>query len=106
MPMSTFNVDTGMEFPAKFGLVGVVALVGMSVALATVFMKAAVTIRAETSWTSLVAFSVIGAVYFLFASPIEDKGFSFGMILLLALLLADYRSSPRMQHIRNPKRAK
>jgi O-antigen ligase len=90
--LSTFNVDTGMELPAKFGLLGVAALVAISGALFVVLKRLAVTIRGEASRAALVAFAMLGAISFVLGSTLEDKGFSFGLILLLALALVDYQA--------------
>jgi hypothetical protein len=91
--VSSFNVDTGMELPAKFGLVGVAALTSICVALFIVLKRMAITIRAEASKAAVIAFAVVGALSFLLGSTLEDKGFSFGMILLLAVALIDYQTS-------------
>lgn len=89
--VTTFNIDTGMEVPAKFGLVGVAALLAIGVALFVVLKKMALTVRARASTAAVSAFATVGAIWLLFGSPLEDKGFSYGMILLLALALADCR---------------
>jgi O-antigen ligase len=90
---NTFTLDTGMVVPAKFGLVGVAALAAICVALVLFLNKTALTSRAKTSWAALVAFAIVGVIGLVLGSPIEDKGFSFGMILILALVLADYQES-------------
>jgi O-antigen ligase len=89
----TFSVDTGMTLPAKFGLVGIAAVVAIFVALLVVLKGTAAAIRAQASRAALVGFVLVGAIWSLLGSPLEDKGFSFGMILLLALALVDYQES-------------
>jgi hypothetical protein len=84
--------------------VGVAALVAFGVALFVALKKMALTIRAEASRAALIGFVVIGAMWFLLGSPLNDKGLSFGVILLLALALADSQDSvpgPRDRRVRN-----
>jgi O-antigen ligase len=90
---NSFTLDTGMVVPAKFGLVGVAALAAIGVALVFFLNKTASTSRAKPSWTALVAFAIVGVIGLVLGSTLEDKGFSFGMILILALVLADYQES-------------
>ncbi len=90
---NTFTLDTGMVVPAKFGLVGVTALIAIGVTLVSFLQKTALTIRTTASWAALVAFATVGAIWLVLGSPFEDKGFTFGMILILALVLADYKAS-------------
>lgn len=78
----TYRLDTAASFPAKFGLVGLALL------LLVVFRYLAVVrgaLARSVPAQALMAFLATVLVWTLLGSPFEDKGFSFGLMFLLAL---------------------
>jgi O-antigen ligase len=90
----SYNLDTPVSVLAKFGLVGaVIVLAWMSVLLR---FALSLIRRARTSWVTLAltGYALLILYAWLFVSPLEDKGFGFALITLLALgLTADHSGS-------------
>jgi O-antigen ligase len=89
-----FNTDTPLSFASKFGVVG------LGILLFVLFVGAGFVrgIYRTSGWSvalvALLMFLSVGVAYSLLAVPMEDKGFSFGLILLVALSLTVSAGSP------------
>jgi O-antigen ligase len=86
---SSFVLDTPVTFPAKFGLLGLVAL---AIIVAKYFsFVLALARRREPSVAQLAlrAYLAVVVALAIFKPPFEDKGLSLGLILLLALALRE-----------------
>lgn len=85
---TSFNIDSPLVFPAKFGLLGVAAMTAIAIGLVAFMAKSKwderLTVPHVASWAYLL---FIGELMFLI-SPFEDKGLSFGLLFLFTLLLA------------------
>ena len=83
---STFTPDTALDFPAKFGIAGL-AVVGFLVLSYGSFLRSALRFNhPRTETLALIAYLAVTLVETLLQNPLEDKGFTFGLILLLALV--------------------
>jgi hypothetical protein len=94
---SGFIVDTPVDFPAKFGLVGLAVVVFLLLGYGR-FMKEAFRFehpRPET--LALAAFAAVVLCDSFLMNPLEDKGCSLGLVVLLALV---FRTSG--VHTRSP----
>jgi O-antigen ligase len=85
-----FSLDTPISFLAKFGLFGLAALAAW-IGFVFAYLRR---IRAPLgavgpARTALIGYFGIVAAYALLVSPLEDKGFGFGLLLLLALSLRE-----------------
>jgi O-antigen ligase len=83
----SLTIDTALSFLAKFGLVGLVIL-GFWALQYVIFIRA--TLRASgfgVAGTALAGLGLLTLVSLPGGSPIEDKGYAFGLLLLLALSL-------------------
>jgi O-Antigen ligase len=90
-PRSDFIIDSPLDFPAKFGLVGL-AVIAFLVLEYGSFMKTAFRFghpRPET--LALAAFAALAVLDSYLTNPLEDKGCTLGLVLLLALV---FRTSP------------
>jgi O-antigen ligase len=84
---SSFVLDTPVTFPAKFGIVGLGAIAALILGSAS-FLRSAFRFhhpRIET--LALVGYTGVAIAGSVLTPPFEDKGFSLGLILLLALVL-------------------
>jgi len=80
------TIDSPMQFPAKFGLVGVVTMLGLLGAYAAMFARMNRTPGLYLAAT--IGFAVTQIVDALIQHPpIDDKGFTIAFIMLLALSL-------------------
>jgi hypothetical protein len=92
---STFNIDTGLAYLAKFGVAGVLLLAGAAAVgfkLVRSVVKArrsTIPVLALTGWIS------IAAVWIPFAVPLEDKGFALALALIGALVIRGSNAIPR-----------
>jgi O-antigen ligase len=83
---SDFIVDSPLDFPAKFGLVGLAVILFLVLEYGS-FMRAAFRFdhpRPET--LALAAFAALAVLDSFLTNPLEDKGCTLGLVLLLALL--------------------
>jgi O-antigen ligase len=83
---SEFIVDSPVSFPAKFGVVGLAVVLFLMLEYGS-FMKAAFRFdhpRPET--LALAAFAALAVLDSFLTNPLEDKGFTLGLVLLLALV--------------------
>jgi hypothetical protein len=94
---SEFIVDSPVSFPAKFGLVGLAVVLFLALEYGS-FMRAAFRFdhpRPET--LALAAFAALAVLDSFLTNPLEDKGFTLGLVLLLALVFrtSDVRATVR-----------
>jgi len=94
---SEFIVDSPVSFPAKFGVVGLAVVLFLVLEYAS-FMKAAFRFdhpRPET--LALAAVAALAVLDSFLTNPLEDKGFTLGLVLLLALVFrtSDVRATVR-----------
>lgn len=83
---SGFVLDSPADFPAKFGIVGL-AVVGFLVLSYASFLRSALRFnhpRPET--LALAAYAAVVVVGSVLTTPLEDKGLTLGLFLLLALV--------------------
>jgi hypothetical protein len=85
-PVVTFNLDTTVSYAAKFGLVGIVALAGVGWTWVRLASESPRVERVVTS--ASLAFLAVTVCLFPLATPMEDKGFSFGLMFLLSIALS------------------
>ncbi len=85
-----FTIDTPLSFLAKFGLVGLAALAAWAY-FVLMFLRRIRTPGPELGPArfALIGYFAIVAGYTLLNSPFEDKGFAFGLLLLIALSLRE-----------------
>jgi O-antigen ligase len=93
--ISSFLLDTPLTYPAKFGLVGLVFLIYV-IAKYWAFVRA----LGRRSGGSVAYLALLGYLAIAVASahaypPFDDKGLSFGLILLLALVFSDVSTGHR-----------
>ncbi len=86
-PRVGFQVDTSLSVLAKFGIVGIVLLLALAIALASFLRNAARGSGITVAQAALVGYAALALLISPFAVPLEDKGFSFGLLFLLALSL-------------------
>jgi O-antigen ligase len=92
---SDFIIDSPLDFPAKFGLVGLAVILFLVLEYGS-FMKAAFRFdhpRPET--LALAAFAALAVFDSYLTNPLEDKGCTLGLVLLLALVFRTSRGQPR-----------
>jgi O-antigen ligase len=86
VPNVGFQLDTPLTFPAKFGIVGLL-LAAFVAAKFWSFLGNVRRLMPDTSYLSLAGYFAFVLAMSFFAPPFEDKGFSYGLILSLALVL-------------------
>jgi len=87
--VSSFVLDTPLTFPAKFGLVGLAVLAFLLTRYWT-FVRGLIRATGPTvAHLALLGYLVTALGTAFGVSPLEDKGLSFGLMLMLALALAD-----------------
>ncbi len=87
--MSTSVNDSPMEFPAKYGIVGVALLLAAVVQLIRFGRERAGLFGSSPALRALAAYGIFAFIVSVAHSPIVDKGFSFGLAFLLALSLME-----------------
>lgn len=94
-----FNIDSPLSVPAKFGIVGVF-LLSMIAWHLLAEVRRQVGQHRGLPHAALLGYLALGGAWLLFLSPFEDKGFSFGLTLLVALALpaATSTSPPAVNH--------
>ena len=95
-PLSSFSIDTGLAIPAKFGIAGVVMLVALSISYLAFLRKASAGSGLTIAHVAVVAFFVLAIMGLPFSTPFEDKGFSFGLLFLLALSLPEEQETANL----------
>jgi hypothetical protein len=98
---SSFSIDSPAAIPAKFGIVGLVAMAAIVVALIVLTRNLRVQREPSTAWTALVAFLAVVAAGAPLGSPFEDKGLGFGLLILIALAVLDSSGSKEHENHNN-----
>jgi hypothetical protein len=96
----SFLIDSPMAYPAKFGAVGLVVLLFLVLEYGS-FLRSAFRFdhpRPET--LALGAYAVFAVLGSLLGNPLEDKGLTLGLVLLLALLFRTWL--PTAEPTRSP----
>ena len=83
---SGYNLDSPLVFPAKFGLLGLVALAVVAFSLVQ-FLRARRKTAPHDAWLALAWYLVVGVAGLPFGWPIEAKDFTLGLLLLGALVV-------------------
>jgi len=94
LPRVGYTADTPLVMPAKFGLLGILVFMGAAVAFGSIVRSALRRNRRSPITLTLIGYGVWTVVGLPLGFPIEDKGASLAIILLLALALVD-RTAPR-----------
>jgi hypothetical protein len=101
-------VDTPMAIPAKYGLVGVGVFVVAGLA-AIVFIRGLIRITGRGAPAlALIGFGAFSVGRSLLGPPFDDKGYSMGLMFLLALCLIDAKAAAadgRGEQSSNPQQA-
>lgn len=90
-PVRAYVLDTPLAFPAKFGIVGLVAIIVLLFGYGSFFRSMGRWGHPRAETLALIGFAAAVLVWSGFAPPFEDKGFSLGLMLLVALVLATAR---------------
>lgn len=96
---SAFIIDTPIAFPAKFGIVGLGVLAFLIASYAS-FLRSVFRLNHPSPETlALAAYAAMGIAVSFLTNPLEDKGWTLGLVLLLALVLqaAPERASVRSE---------
>lgn len=88
-PQTGFTADTPLVMPAKFGLLGILVFLGAAVAYGSTVRTAWRRDRRSVITLALVGYGAWTIVGLPLGFPIEDKGTSLALMLLLALAFAD-----------------
>ena len=97
-PKSGFNLDTPISFLSKFGSLGVVALLGISISFLLVLRRANWRQPDGLARQALVAFLATVLASALLNVPLEDKGLSFGLLFLLLAACLENSTRARRGH--------
>lgn len=93
-PRSGFNLDTPLIYLAKFGIVGLLAP-SLLLSAFVITIRAGRRRQADTAVATLVGVATVFGIAGLLNSPFEDKGLSFGLVLILGTILtADRPTAP------------
>jgi O-antigen ligase len=97
---SAFIIDSPMAYPAKFGIVGLGALAFLIVSYAS-FLRSIFRLNHPSPETlALAAYVAIGIAVSFLTNPLEDKGWTLGLVLLLALVLKAAENEPHFDRSR------
>jgi hypothetical protein len=88
-PRTGWTADTPLVMPAKFGLLGILIFLGAGVAYSSTVLLALRRDRRSAITLTLVGFGVWTIVGLPLGFPVEDKGASLALMLLLALAFAE-----------------
>ena len=88
-PVTRFTADTPLVMPAKFGLLGILIFLGAAVAYGSTVRTAWRRDRRSGITLALVGYGAWSIVNLPLGFPIEDKGTSLALMLLLALAFAE-----------------
>jgi O-antigen ligase len=95
---SAFIIDSPTAYPAKFGMVGLGVLVFLIVSYAS-FVRSVFRLNHPSPETlALGAYAAMGIAVAFLTNPIEDKGWTLGLMLLLALVL---QAAPKRASVRS-----
>jgi hypothetical protein len=84
--LSRYDIDTPLTFPAKFGLLGLVALVFVVYGLVA-FLRARRRDAPHDAWLAFAWYLVFAVLELPFGWPLEQKDFALGLLLLGALVV-------------------
>lgn len=93
---STFTLDSSLSLLAKFGLIGISVLLFVMSSYYR-FLRLLAPVGATVAHAALVAYAVTVAFWMTLGSPFEDKGFSFGLLLTLAVALSEAVRRPSLE---------
>ena len=85
-PTSAFVLDSPVDFPAKFGIAGLVVVAFLVVSYGSFLRSALRFNHPRTETLALAGYFGVAIAGSLLMTPLEDKGLGFGLILLLALV--------------------
>ena len=88
---SSAHIDTALSFPAKFGAIGAAFFLLLVAALVQFLRNAGRQKQNTVAQTALAAFALLAIMAAGTSAPLEDKGLSFGLVFLLALVLLPER---------------
>jgi hypothetical protein len=86
LPRTSPYIDSPLQFPAKFGAVGVVFWLGLLFAYGSLLIR--ITRSPNLYRAALLGFGAVMAAWSFVGSPMEDKGGALGLLLLIALSLS------------------
>ena len=89
---NSYNADSPLGFPAKFGFVGLLLLGVAMLALAR-FLVATRAFASVVAWWAVVGFGCAVLAFLPFGVPLEDKGAAFGLLGLLAMVSVSAQSA-------------
>ena len=92
---SAFTADTPLVMPAKFGLLGILAFLGLGAAFLVTARTALRRARQSAVTLTLLSYGLWTVVSLPLGFPVEDKGTNLSLVLLLALAFADRAAGPR-----------
>jgi hypothetical protein len=101
VPTIGFQLDTPLTFLAKFGIIGL-ALLAFVANRFWSFLRMMGRVSPGIAYLALTGYVGVVVALSVFTPPFEDKGFSYGLILVLALALNSLRDSGRTRHAMNP----
>jgi O-antigen ligase len=84
--LSRYDLDSPVTFPAKFGVLGLVALVVVAVSLVA-FLRARRRSAPRDGWLAFAWYLVFAVTLLPFGWPVEQKDFALGLLLLGALVV-------------------
>lgn len=88
-PRTGFTADTPLVLPAKFGLLGILVLMGTAAAYGNTVRTALRRSRRSAITLTLVGYGALTLAIIPLGFPFEDKGGSLALILLLTLTFAE-----------------
>jgi hypothetical protein len=90
------TLDSGFAVPGKFGIAGVLVLAAVAAACIAFIRALGRYPEAAVERDALLGYMILLVVWFLFGSPFEDKGTSFGLLCLFSLCLVRIGVSGRL----------
>lgn len=99
-PAASFLLDTPLTYPAKFGLVGI-AVLAFVVLIYARFTRAMLAGGVPgVAGLALLGYLAVVVISTFAYSPLQDKGFSFALMMMLALVLAEVEQRDRVPVVR------
>jgi O-Antigen ligase len=92
-PTSAFVIDSPVDFPAKFGIAGLVVFGFLVVSYGSFLRSAFRFDHPRTETLALAGYFGVAIAGSLLVTPLEDKGLTFGLILLLALVFRTWTAA-------------
>jgi hypothetical protein len=97
---SNFIIDSPLDFPAKFGIIGLAAVVLLVLNYFSFIRSAFRFNHPRTETLALAGYAALVVAGSLLGNPLEDKGFTFGLLLLLALVFRTTGEASPGQEVR------